>query len=295
MTMPHSEQTEGLDSSLLTAPSSTAKPFKLRQGIEMAVAFIFIQILVSIPITIIGVGVAMAMGLGQEVGMTWSTGASMVLSFPAAVWYFLRNNSLATTVWDWVTKDYTLIVVSILLIFSISYIVGGAMEYMPGYDAMYSMYETMFSGIPPIVLLIAGGIIGPVCEEIIFRGIILKGFLKSYSPKKAIVYSALIFGVIHLMPLQVISAFFAGLVLGYIYYKTKSLWLPIIIHVLNNLLAFGLGFDSEQSTTRSYFDNEMIYLASFVAALLVAGIAYKVFEHINGPARHEGAETALFT
>ncbi len=292
MSLPQIEQTDENDSNPLTIPPSDGKSFRLWDGIKTGLIFLLVQIVVSIPVSVIGIGVAMAMGKSQEVGMQYAMGATLALSFPVAVWFLLRKHTLGTNAWQWEGKDVKLLVVSILLMFGVSYVVGGLLEYAPGYEAMFKSYEAMFDGIPPIVLLIAGGFIGPICEEIIFRGIVLKGFLRSYSPQKAIVYSALIFGVIHFIPIQVISAFFAGLVLGYIYYKTKSLWLPIVIHILNNVLAFTLGLEEGSSDTRSYFDNEMIYLASFAAALLVAFIAYKTFEHINGPARHQESEVA---
>lgn len=287
MTTPDTLPNENPDATNLNPLPTTARQFKIWEGIKTALIVLVAQIVVTIPLAIIGIGGGMAMGIDQETAMQYVMGLSLALSFPAAVWYILRKHKLVDTAWEWLSKDYKLLVVSLLMMIGISYTVGGLLELAPGYDEMLETYESMFAGISPVLLLIAGGFIGPICEEIIFRGVILKGFLKHYSPTKAIVFSALIFGVIHFIPLQVVSAFFAGLVLGYIYYKTKSLWIPIIIHILNNVLAFAIGLDSSDSSTRSYFDNEMIYFASFAGALTLAWIAYKAFEHINGPARHQ--------
>jgi uncharacterized protein len=81
----------------------------------------------------------------------------------------------------------------------------------------------------------------PIVEEIIFRGLILRSFLKHYSVKKAIILSALLFGVIHLNPWQFVSGLLAGLVLGWWYVKTKSIVLTIYGHALNNSLGFIIG------------------------------------------------------
>lgn len=293
MSTPETEPMDQHDSMTPISPALNARPFTLWDGIKTGLIVILAQILVTIPISIIGIGGAMAMGIDQEMAMKYVMGASLALSFPAAVWYILRKRTLAPTAWEWLPKDYSLLILSILMMLGVSYAIGGILEYAPGYEEMLKTYESMFEGIPPVVLMIAGGFIGPICEEIIFRGIILKEFLQTYSPTKAILYSALIFGIIHFIPLQVISAFFAGLVLGYIYYKTKSLWLPIIIHILNNVLAFALGVEAGPSDTRSFFSNEMLYLATFAAAIAIAWIAYKVFERVNGPARHEDASEAV--
>ena len=78
----------------------------------------------------------------------------------------------------------------------------------------------------------------PVLEELIFRGIILDGLLKRYSPLKSIIVSSILFGVIHLNPWQFVAAFIGGIFSGWVYYKTQKLTLSILIHFVNNLFAF---------------------------------------------------------
>lgn len=83
--------------------------------------------------------------------------------------------------------------------------------------------------------ILAITILGPVQEEIIMRRIIMKSI---YDKKKnvwlAIVVSALIFAVIHGNPIQIVFAFPAGLLLGWLYYRTGSLLIPITGHIVNN-------------------------------------------------------------
>lgn len=80
----------------------------------------------------------------------------------------------------------------------------------------------------------------PLFEEMVFRGIILDGFLKRQPPWRAILMSALLFGIAHINFLQFLNGFLLGLVLGWIYWKTSSLWLCILIHFINNLAATAL-------------------------------------------------------
>ncbi|MBW8323707.1 MAG: CPBP family intramembrane metalloprotease [Prolixibacteraceae bacterium] len=85
-------------------------------------------------------------------------------------------------------------------------------------------------------------LIGPIVEELMFRGIILNGMLDNYkNSRKAIILSALIFGLIHVKIIQVIPALFWGLVFGYFFYRTKSILLCILLHVTAN--ASGLASD----------------------------------------------------
>lgn len=86
-----------------------------------------------------------------------------------------------------------------------------------------------------LVLVLGSLILGPVFEEIIYRGIILKGLLASNSPKLAIIASSIIFAVSHGKPIQILGALILGLFLGWIYYKTKSLGLTILLHFTANL------------------------------------------------------------
>ena len=85
----------------------------------------------------------------------------------------------------------------------------------------------------------------PILEELIFRGIMLDGLLKKYSPVKSILISSFLFGFVHLNPLQFVAGLFFGVFIGWSYYKTKSLSLTIIIHATVNLVGFLM----------RYFDN----------------------------------------
>jgi len=93
---------------------------------------------------------------------------------------------------------------------------------------------TLTNPIETLILTLGAIVLAPIFEEIIFRGTILRGFLSNYSPKKAIIYSALIFGLFHLKPEQVWGAIIIGLFFGWIYYKTKSIGITIILHFIAN-------------------------------------------------------------
>jgi membrane protease YdiL (CAAX protease family) len=78
-------------------------------------------------------------------------------------------------------------------------------------------------------------VIGPIIEEILFRGIILNGLLKMYSNKMAIITSSLIFGLIHFNIYQFCMAFLFGIFLAFLYLKTHSIILCIFAHVFHNI------------------------------------------------------------
>ena len=90
---------------------------------------------------------------------------------------------------------------------------------------------------------VAVGILAPLAEEIVFRGAILRTLLGIMSKKNhwvAIMISAAIFGAVHGNQAQFINALLMGLVLGWMYYRTGSLVPGILLHWVNNTMAYVL-------------------------------------------------------
>ena len=97
-------------------------------------------------------------------------------------------------------------------------------------------------------MIVLAVIMAPIFEEIVFRGIIQIGLInKGMNPATAIIISSVVFGLVHANPWQFVGAVLLGSVLGFVYYKTKSLLLPILLHAFNNLCSSLLIFygDSE--------------------------------------------------
>jgi membrane protease YdiL (CAAX protease family) len=77
-------------------------------------------------------------------------------------------------------------------------------------------------------------LLGPLSEELLFRGLILHGFLRNYSRGRAIGMSALLFAVAHLDPWKFLPVLVGGLVLGWWRVESGSLWPGIIGHSVTN-------------------------------------------------------------
>lgn len=89
----------------------------------------------------------------------------------------------------------------------------------------------------------------PIYEELIFRGLLLTALTKFYSIKNAIIISSIIFGLWHLKNLfyfpttdmVIIQVVYAAVIIGpitsFITIKTKNVWLSVIFHYLNNIIA----------------------------------------------------------
>lgn len=88
---------------------------------------------------------------------------------------------------------------------------------------------------------VAVGILAPLTEEVVFRGAILRTLLGMMSKRNhwvAIMISAAIFGAVHGNAAQFVNALLMGLLLGWMYYRTRSLVPGILLHWVNNTMAY---------------------------------------------------------
>ena len=99
---------------------------------------------------------------------------------------------------------------------------------------MFTEIMKQMTGGPVWASFLVVAIFAPIFEEWLCRGMVLRGLLTKMKPVWAIVISALFFAVIHANPWQALNAFLIGLVMGYVYYKTGSLLLTMVIHFINN-------------------------------------------------------------
>ena len=116
-------------------------------------------------------------------------------------------------------------------------------------------------------------LISPVLNELIFRAIILRGFLKNYKPGIAIVGTALLFAVFHFSLLQIVISFILSLFIGFVYWQTRSLLLCIILHILNNAVAYIIiVFAGQIKSLSSLIPNTKIYLLFYLSAAATLSI-----------------------
>ena len=105
-------------------------------------------------------------------------------------------------------------------------------EVFPYYSQMTD--DTM-AGQPVWLLFLTVGILAPIAEELIFRGLVFRRMKDFMKPWMAIVLSGLLFGIYHGNMIQFLYASLLGILLSLIYHRTGTLWTPILAHVVANL------------------------------------------------------------
>lgn len=124
-----------------------------------------------------------------------------------------------------------LIVTLIMLTFSVGFLIDPLSLIVKIPDNLKAAFENQLASVTGILSI---AIAAPICEELLLRGIMERGMLTHYKPVKAILWSAFFFALIHMNLWQGVSAFIIGVLLGWIYYKTHSIWSVIFIHFINN-------------------------------------------------------------
>lgn len=157
--------------------------------------------------------------------------------------YFKPNSDDKRSVDVNYTRSITLSCLLMILLLTISFRLitlvsfNPIMNYLASKSKMLHYIKEIASQTNPYLLVLEITLIGPIIEEILFRGIILNGLLKKYSPAKAILFSSLLFSLIHGNLPQMFNALFFGILLGLIYIKTKSLYAVIFTHIIANTLS----------------------------------------------------------
>lgn len=120
----------------------------------------------------------------------------------------------------------------------------------------------------------------PLGEELLFRWGIQGHLLRrGCSVPLSIVLSALLFGLAHINPAQVFFAFIMGILLGLLYWRSGSLWLPILLHALNNgtacLQVWLLGDEAETFSMVEAVGGQMMACINIVVlSLACAGVMW---------------------
>jgi len=141
-------------------------------------------------------------------------------------------------------------------------------------DFMNQLFAQNFWGV-----LFTIGVVAPVVEELLFRGVILDGLQIRYGAKRAVIVSSLLFGLTHLIPWAIVNAVLLGFFFAWLKLKTGSLRLCMIAHALYNSIPLILskyvpiqipGFNSTPGETAVF---QPWWFDLMGAVLLILGIA----------------------
>jgi len=141
--------------------------------------------------------------------------------------------------------------------------------------AIISLFSDVMPNTPPLpdslglyflslfILALTPGI----CEEVMFRGNIMNAY-GILGQKKAIIYSAILFGIFHFNLQNLSGPIVLGIVLGIVVYKTNSLYASILAHTVSNGIAITIGYLGSKSI--GDVDNLEVMGTSYTLQLLIS-------------------------
>ncbi len=158
---------------------------------------------------------------------------------------------------------------------------------MPEY--LKNALETVTSG-PLAASLLSVSIMAPLFEEWLCRGLVLRGLMKKMSPAAAISVSAAFFAVLHMNPWQAVAAFALGLLFGYVYYRTGSLKLTMLMHCVNNTFSVLMSRIPDFAEAETFMDvlSPWAYAGIYAACIMMLACALIVIRAIPVKDRNMG-------
>lgn len=181
----------------------------------------------------------------------------MFVAAPLAIAFSLSDNSIKFFRLDYYPGHTVAFLVALLMILSLpmnnyfTYLNGllelpgpfsGVQEYMVDKETRTQQVFERFLNVSGIGALLVNilviAIIPAIGEELLFRGVLQKIFIRwTNNIFLGVLITSLVFAVLHFQFLSVLPRFILGMILGYIFVWTRSLWMPVIAHFVNNALA----------------------------------------------------------
>lgn len=122
-------------------------------------------------------------------------------------------------------------------------------------------------------LLILTVVVAPaLCEELLFRGILLSGLARSFGKTRGVLYSALLFAAMHMSIVKLVPTLLLGILFGYLVIKTGSILSSMVAHLVNNLSVIAIG--SMERFKGETMDGPPLFAAGAAIVVLVLGLTY---------------------
>lgn len=151
-----------------------------------------------------------------------------------------------------------------------------------GYNPANELPYVMDNDFKFVIGILSMAVLPAICEELLFRGLILKGLQSKFSAHASILITATMFTLLHGSLQQTVYQFILGVLLGYVMYYGKSIVYPILLHFVNNFVVVLSSFiytvngvdvnvDPVYSTVWDYALPVMLFV---VAGCIIVGLIF---------------------
>lgn len=266
-------------------------PMLLYLGVTFAVEFIFMIVVAVLGISRYGVtdraqlyDFIMNATMSQALSMTLLAGLATA---PILIFIYIRDNNRDRRNGTFVKYKLNNILKYLLIIpFGVfnmlwaNYFVALLQLVMPKFMLeSYTDTQQIIEGGGFLIQLLTAGIVAPIVEELIFRGLVYRRTKKMTGTIAAAILSAALFGVFHGNWVQAPYAFIIGIVAVFVYEKFKSIVAPIMLHMSANILSVLIMTmtSSDTPTVDSLNIDTLSYVSSLIIFIFITGVLAAVF------------------
>ncbi|MCR5004109.1 MAG: CPBP family intramembrane metalloprotease [Bacteroidales bacterium] len=224
---------------------------------------------------------------GSDAALSYGTLLSYPLTFVPAVLYALLKSAKARKAGeegsevDWHGfPGFRMGLEAIAVTIAVGFVVEPLQMLLPDIPEKLKILLESVTGGNIVISMLCAAVMAPVLEEWLCRGMIMRGLIANgKSPWFAIIFSAFIFALIHLNPWQAIPAFLLGCLFGFVYYRTHSLKITMLMHCANNTFAIILGHIDRFKDVTNWYEvlDPLTYWATFAVLLLAVGLFIKSY------------------
>jgi membrane protease YdiL (CAAX protease family) len=182
------------------------------------------------PTTVVGVGL---------LGFTMFCQEVVGVLFALSVLYFIVGDGWTRRI-ALVTPRLIHVVLAILampgMLVLENYVHQGCEYFLPSFHYQASV-ESFISEFPAALALPIFALGPGIAEELLFRGFIGRGLVARWGFIGGVLFTSFLFGLMHLDPPHIVATTVMGVILHYVYLTGRSIWLPMLMHMLNNGMA----------------------------------------------------------
>lgn len=149
---------------------------------------------------------------------------------------------------------------------------------LSSYSASYEATAKAFYSAPVIMQILCLGILAPIAEELVFRGLMYRRMREDTKFVMAVIYTAVVFGLFHGNMVQMIYGTVMGLMLAYVCEKYGSVLAPVVAHITANLISI---FATYFGIYQWMISNILIIGVITVACATIAAIVFLMMQQID--------------
>lgn len=281
----------------VSGPARERFPFpSWLEVVLMSVALVVLQVCFSIVLAIVFVVADFIWGFSFAENLSLFFLANVLATIPLLAWGWWRSRLPLAHALGFRKVRITAILAIIPLALGAAILLSEIDNVIRSFMPLPNFFEEALSGFDesPFMGLIVLTIIAPWTEEPLFRGLMLGGLARRHRLVPSLLVTAALFSLIHANPAQMPTAFLLGILYGWVFLKTQSLWPCVLAHTIHNALGFAaIYFASAEIAGYSSDPHQLVFQPLWFDMLGLILASLGIMGLVRATRRRPGAGTTM--